>query len=941
MRKAKRISLGFLSLMCILCAIMFTMSLNIGVTADDSKNSKFDVFETTDIDQVLENQAIPAYVRTETSVGPGASSTGVYMLSKTSGASFSYKYPIRVADLTRKDALIEIAPLAGEYGDNGDRYADLSAIKITLQDSIDASNRFTVKYQFAGNGSAIYVRSDYAGKDIGYSSEGANAAKYVWEGKYGTWCANVNLSGGTTSPIGLWLDNAEKATYVTYGSENRIHLDLDNVACVGKGAIWSGFESGFCTLSVSFDLSQSKLGGVCVKSICGYNLDGTLESAADYDSPDIVFEIPDEYKEVMPNGAVGVEYPLPSVFASDWYYGPCSDENVAINIFNAAGEDVSNLIVNGSFIPNATGVYTAKYTASNPMKSSTKELKFKVVEKATPIVITPQSDFTGAEILTQITIPSVEVYGGMGIVDVKETLYYNGEEIAINASRTVDLDKAGTVSLKVEAQGYCGPTAVRYFTLVVEEQTVLAVSSMPMVLKSNVQTVFPKATAYSSLSKENIEADIYVDGVKLGSDRAYKPSENDAGKTIVVEYRAKAGDYAENVKTFNIPVVDSATFLPSDLMIVKEGTAEISNSSAGLNIVTSESYTQTNWAYPVVTGNGSANSIISLSGINENGIVVGTDYDYVDVIFTNYIKTTESMFLRIYKKCDAGNELSYLQVNGAGDKFIINNNLTIPSSVISFYINTEKGMVYDSVTFAPICSIGTYSAQISVVSLRFGNVEGEAGINFIQISNQRLNSKSDWMDNVAPVVSFDRPLDRNGVVKVGANIVIPASVAYDMCSDNATVTVTIMDPDNQPICQSVDASEGLIIKAEKRGVYTIRFTPIDFYENKDNSVIYKYTSYDDVTPEMTIKNNKVPATAKVGDTITIPVATANDNFDGEVPVFVYMSFEKDYSIINVDMGGKFKFTREGIYNLIYFTRDSDYNYTRCVITINVGGQNNG
>lgn len=942
MRKAKRFSLGFLSVLCILCAIMFTMSLNINVIADDSENKKSDIFTVADMDKVEDNFEIPLYVKKDSTVGAGVSDHGIGMLSATSGASFTYNYPIRVADLTAKDCLVEVAPLVGEYiadkeTQATERYATISAIKITLADLENPSNQFTVKYQTANNGAAIYARSDYAGKDIGYSSEGSNAGKLVYESKYGTWCASTFLNGENTYPMGLWMDYAEKQTFTTYGTTKKLHLDLDNVSCVGKGAVWAGFESGYCTMTVSFDLSQSKLGGVVVKSILGYNLGGSLETVADYDAPTMVYQIPAEYKETMPNGAVGVEYPLPDVYATDWYYGPCSDEDITVQVFDATGADVSSLITNGAFVPAKAGIYTAKYTASNPMKSSTSSIKFKVIDKATPIVITPQTDYTGNEILTQITIPSIEVYGGMGIVDVKETLYYNGEEIAINATRTLDLDKAGTVSLKVEAQGYCGPTAVKYFTLVVPEQTVLSVSSMPMVLKAGVSTTFPEATAYNSATKENVTAKIYVNGTELGADRTYKPATDLIGQSVTVQYKATAGSYAENVKEFSIPVIDAATFLPSDLMLVKNGTAEITDTSTGLNIIATESNTQTNWAYPVVTGNGSANSIISLSGINENGIVVGTDYDYVDVVFTNYFKTTETMFLRIFKKCDAGDELSYVQVNGAGTKYLIDNNLSIPTSVISFYINTEKGMVYDAVTFSPICPLSGYSAQISVVGLRYGNVTGEAGITFIQISNQRLNSRDGWMDNVAPVVSFDKPLDRNGEVRRGSNIVIPNSIAYDLCSDSATVTVSVTAPDGTVLYNAVDATDGLEFAAEQQGVYTIRFIPMDIYENKDISVIYKYTSYDDITPELTIKNNKVPSTAKVGDTITIPTATAVDNIEGDVPVFVYMSYYKDYSIINVTMGGKFQFTREGVYELTYITRDSDYNYTKCVLTITVGG----
>ncbi len=902
------------------------------VAEDAPQNKKSDIFTCFAVEQVIDGYDIPDYAAHSTEIGAEDSDTGIAMLTSSGSASFTYKHPIRMDGLTEDTNLIEMFALSK------DGFTNVNTVKITLTDSENENNTFSVRYYLNANGSP-YCFLDYQGRTIAWSSENAN---YLWESRYGAWVPGVSFSGNANPnvvvPFSVWMNYEEKQVFCTYGSRRHMLMDLDDVAGVGKGGVWSGFESGMAKLSVSFELNQAKLGGVYVKSILGYNLDGGFENDDSYEVPEITYLMPKEYLDEMPVGGVGVPYAIPEIYANDWYFGKCAEEDITVQIFNRAGQDVSSQISDGYFTATEASVYKIRYTASNPKKSVTGELLFKVTENVLPIVITPVSEFSSSELLTKTTIPSIEIFGGSGLVAVEETLYYNGEEVAIDASRSVFLDKAGVVSLRVRAKGYTGEEVVEYFTLVIEENTVLSVQNMPMVLQSLTEVTFPAPIAYNSATREDATTEIYVDGVKLGADRKYTVEKTSG--TVEVVYKASTSAYGEKEKSFVIPVVDSMTLMPSDLVQVKTGAMEVQDSSTAIHLSTKESFSEAYWAYPVATGNASVNAIIAIGGLTVNNAIEKSGYDYIDITYSNYANTTETMFLRIYKYCEAGKDLSYMQVNGTGPKYLIDGNFGVPNLPVNLYIDTANGYVYDAVKYTPICSFEGYRADVSVVGIRFGNVSGDAAVSLMQLSNQSMSSTSYWFDNNMPVISFSEKMSMNMEVKRGDYIQIPVAIAYDMLSDGATISLKVTAPDGTVVLEAEDVNEGAKILAEQTGYYRVQFFAEDALGNRDTSAIYNYYSYDDVAPTLII-DGSIQQTLKQGATVIIPNATAQDNTSGECTVFAYMRSKGDYNDKIVEFGSEFTFSKVGVYELIYIARDSDYNYTKYVMTITVEEVNNG
>ncbi len=954
--KTKSVVLKLLSvftavLLLVSCIILFS---DVHAKAADNEKGEGSVYKKSDvfiyddtIERVEDERAFETMTddningepNADTLVGKSTNGIGVY--ASTSGASFTYKNEIDFSGLTVEDNLIELFPL---YAAN---WSAISTIRVTFTDTENENNTFSVYYYTFTNG-ALYARVEYAGKSLALGNESANLGKLM--DQYGTWCSGNYLTlpaeKSYPTPLSVCIDYAEKQVYVRHAKKTSLVLDLDDVTQVGKGAICQGFEKDTAYMSVSLGFSQSKQGGVIVKSVLAHNLNGTFQNddgsinEALFEAPNVQFDMPDSYLTTMPDAAVGIAYPLPKAVARDWFFGTCQEDDISIEVYkkDESGEyqiNVSSLITDRNFIPAETGEYQIVYVASNPIKSVEKRLNFKVISQLAPIVIQMTEEYEQPEILTQLYIPELNVYGGSGELTLSETLYYNNIKQELGEARTLFIDKPGAVTLKAVCKGYCGEEVVQYFPLVIPDAIVLSVQNMPKVLQSSTTVTFPDAVCYNTVDNQAKEVEIRVDGTLLSAERTYEVTKTSGN--VSVEYSAEGA----TSKSFTIPVVNGSTIRPSDLMLKKAGNIIAEDSDSGVNLISTQSNSEIYWAYPVVTGYTSNKAFITVSNYTkvvvdgEGEITTNTNmanFDYVDITFANFESETETGFIRIYKDCDAGAQMSYVQINGVGAKYLVDGNLGVENSNIFLYVDTAKGYLHNGVNFSPICEFKGYKAQVSIVGFRFGNVAENttAGILVNQISNQMLRSDNDWSDINKPVVSFDFELKKEFEVKLGSVIRLPNVKAYDMLSENAEVRVRVYAPDSS----NVEISDSGTFVATQTGKYRITYIAEDINGKKGNTNYY-CTVYDDEKPVLKI-NQIVPHNLSLGDTILIPQATATDAIDGECAVYVFMRYKTDYSMEAVSLGGTYRFLRKGVYELTYLTRDSDFNYVEYVMTITVG-----
>ncbi len=109
------------------------------------------------------------------------------------------------------------------------------------------------------------------------------------------------------------------------------------------------------------------------------------------------------------------------------------------------------------------------------------------------------------------------------------------------------------------------------------------------------------------------------------------------------------------------------------------------------------------------------------------------------------------------------------------------------------------------------------------------------------------------------------------------------------------------------------------------------------YDKKNNFDILSGEYTDEVAPAITVHASKTTPTGiygAVGDTITVPEATATDvNLVGDVEVTVYTGYGTD-SMSNVSVtDGKFKITQKDTYTIVYTARDGSGNVGTALYTI--------
>lgn len=922
--------LTFLTAFCF-CATLFYGFADL--TGDEQYN-KYDIFDGDNL-QYQDNFVYPDNFLTTSLVGE--SHSGVKITTTTGQIKFDYKAPIDFFGAKSDEPFIEFYSL---YGDN---YSLMSELTITLTDVADTNNSISIYAYVHPSNRAVYSRINYAGFSRGVGSESGNKGK-VYESQYGAHLSSCfgfgvinqnGLSSQSVLPVSFSFDSEEKAFYETYNSHIDVILDLDKTEHVGIGKEWKGFSTDRAYMSVSATFEKIGGAGIVVRSIAGNMLEGKFkEDFSDLPKPDIRFLLDDQYLAQMPVGGVGVKYKIPETYSADYYFGVAREVNIEVwkdyntqNSLNCSAD-----IENGYFIPSSSGNYTIVCTAQNPKKSNQNTIDIIIVDELRPILIALKEQAEIPIIYSNFKIPSTYVFGGSGVLEKEETLYYNGEQVQLTDNRLIFVDKAGCITLKVEAQGYTGEKVVKYFDFEIPDMLVLSVNGMPNALRVGEQIILPEPICYDSETNEKINVKITVDGVELSSDRKYVLS--NYKQQVQVKYVAQSTKYGNKEKVYDIKVLGSgsANLKPSDFLLETSGSFEKVDTTQGIELYTTTNNSQVQWAMPVVTGNGSIRCSLTLTNIKNHN-----DYNYIDVVFQDFYQPDISIFIRLYKDCDVYGK-TYAQLNGEGEKVLINGTLTDENSSASLAVDFGKGGIIDESTNLVGLSINSFTAKVSNVSIRFGGVYGNAGIKLYKISNQLMGyTKTTWCLSSAPVIVYDESMISSKCV-AGTNVKLANAQAYDMLYNMSSVSVSVVYDQNAageilPTEEKIFVVDS-VFAVSKLGRYKVVYTAINS-NNKYTRNYFFYTTKDDKTPVLTISDNLEGKVFKLGSTLTIPKASAMDNDSGECKVFCYLSYVHDMSIISVKTNQKVVLDKTGYYELCYYTHDDYYNYTRYTMRFKV------
>lgn len=217
---------------------------------------------------------------------------------------------------------------------------------------------------------------------------------------------------------------------------------------------------------------------------------------------------------------------------------------------------------------------------------------------------------------------------------------------------------------------------------------------------------------------------------------------------------------------------------------------------------------------------------------------------------------------------------------------------------------------------------------------------GEDGSVFClkSINQQRVGSKY-VEDTTAPLVSVVKPLSY--VVK-DSEATLPTAFATDVLADNATVTMSVLDPEGEIVSatdgtklENVTPDKAYVITVEKYGTYRIEYKATDG-TNETRSVVSRVNVVDETEPELEVKKT-IPTSHKVGDKLTFPEVTCSDNISEAENIKLYVTVKHPNGIVTAE-SKSVELSEEGVYEITFIAVDEAGNLGRLLMKTYAEGE---
>ena len=216
-------------------------------------------------------------------------------------------------------------------------------------------------------------------------------------------------------------------------------------------------------------------------------------------------------------------------------------------------------------------------------------------------------------------------------------------------------------------------------------------------------------------------------------------------------------------------------------------------------------------------------------------------------------------------------------------------------------------------------------------------ITGKKGATFCltNINDQPLGSNY-TSDNVEPLLCL-----QNTHMKVakGLACVLPAAKAYDVYSEETSLSLTVQDPEGNVVSdtngkklEDIDGTKEYEILFDKYGQYRVIYVASDG-DNKTRGIGFQINVNDEGAPEIQLKQ-KMESIVSVGTRIDFPELIVTDNMEGECITWVNVLYPEGYMIC--EKGG-FVAETEGIYTITFCAKDANGNIGRFETTIYAKG----
>lgn len=800
---------------------------------------------------------------------------------------------IDLSTLTKSDTLVSgfITPsVQGSY--------DFDAIVFTFTDVYNPDNYITVRGMRSKDTSLVHQGMSYwNAASAGQLLSGYENGNYHHGDGYGlpyqhSWMAMVSHWGyvPTANPgpsnsgtIEIRLDKAEGKVYIG----NTLLTDLDDADLHEGEPIWEGFSSDKVILTVSTETVVGETANFCIKSVLGYDL--TSENKFfEYDAPIITVDdadIVDSNGNFAPLALVGASYPVPSATAFDEYSG---DLKVTSEVYYNYADETNRTpvrIKNERFNVTNVGAYTVVYTATDHMGNVARTTRgIRAVASLPEALSISLSDGykTSGICGERFVLADAATFGGSGerTVEITATL---GDDTIVITDGTFIPEKAGDWTIKYVVTDITATTAEASYTItaVASDQPVFVYEpALPRFLISGMNHAVPSVYAYdySDGTTKKVLATLSVTD-KNGT------KDYQAGAKFVPVV-AKGGD--EVTLTFKAGETKLVKKIPA-VIPVKDSMLEIENLFVGNNFagsknddglaVTAAADGDSSWIFanPVAADSSS----ILVHGVN------GKDkFDYLEVSFIDSVDANVSVTVKIknVKTRQAVVEIGDVKRDIAQGFALADNVFDIGYKSGEFYVGKTSVAVKTDDNGAAFDGFKSGKVYISV---KMTNAKAGGGYLLKSFDNNAITNLS--IDGITPRIAING--DYGGMFDFGDVYVLNSAIASDTVDPDITFNVTVKSPSGKIVkdvngkeLNEVDPSIEYSFKLTESGQYRVTYTAIDS-EYNEATTSYGINILDKVAP--TIKLGSASTTAKVGETVKLPVISVSDDVTAAENVKVY------------------------------------------------------
>ena len=881
--------------------------------------------------------------------------------------SVTFNQIIDFSNKTKDDTVLEFSVFPETF-----RTEDASILVLTFTDVEDENNKLDIWLRAepvnnVGNWQerCIYVRSGATGQKgsaLDLYADGAyefDGQTYLWRAGDFTdlWGSHqifsmrgvgVGMTDGENigrQVFGIALDDETKKLYCytkNNGSAAGPFLvnDLDNKDLQGD-AIWSGFKSGKCKLTISAKNYKNTTFTMLVTK---------LGEQTDFDKDYITNDIPAEIKVLdadmskVTSLVQGVKFPIPKAIAYDAFGNAL---NVTTNVYTGykTGTQANINIQSGSFTPTQLREYTLVYSCVDQWGN----LAEKVYTLPT-ILEKDYNEFTvnvdsgtdtikiGEEV--QLKTPviadnyvgrySVEILGRLGTETVTLGKYENGKETApivfkptkagnwIIVYKYSDMYTNGMVYYTVEAQS--GGSS--YF---------IADAPVPKYIILNATCDVPDLYGYDYSGDTECwaKAKTYVTTTK-----DYTNAEECNKTSIVwtqdVEYAYYTYVLNEAIKQYEIPVVDvnykDTEHNATAYFYGYQGTPVLDNDGTTYEV------SERNGEYKL----GFANQVQAYNYRSDIQIPEDANYAKVSVYLTDATDSANVLKLSYIIK---DNDKVYYSINDGTQK---PTTLQKTDSLVFIYQATTNNATFVTTQESIFTNLAGekwtgFKTNMVWTEIVLEEVSGDnTSIIVCGINNQRFYAAESF-DVLDMTPEFYQNIDKiSAKNRQGTTIIIPEVYAADVLAVGCEVSFTAKKPDGSYVVTTdgitlngVSGHNTYQVQLNEYGMYEFKYSIVDDLGRINKRGMFQITVEDLDAP--TIEINAHASRASINDKLSIAGITITDNVDVAenctYTVYVELPNYDVVALSKYDETNPFVFTLEGKYTVWYFVSDTSGNIT--------------